>query len=265
MGNRTWTAEQKQFLRDNYGTMSYTDISANLDKPVNHIKSMASNLKITTTRKWPDVDLKLLRNLYPDTPTQEIAKKLKRELQAVYGMATNLGLRKSESFLHGPHSGRLTKDNAEAIGGKSRFQKGQVPWSKGKKIGSHPNSVKTQFQKGRMPHNWVPVGTRVVATMGYLKEKVAEPNVWEFCHKKLWTELKGPVPKHHMIAFRDGDRMNVTIDNLECVSRQEWIKRYTMRNYPEDVQAAIHALAGVKRRLKNYAEKQDRRSKEHPV
>lgn len=254
---RSWTDEQKQFLRDNYGKLSYAEIAARLDKPVSDIKSQASKLRITATRKWPEKDVQRLRELYPNTRSQEIADLLDRNLSAIHAAANKLGLSKSEEFKNGPFSGRLTKFNADARGSKTRFQKGQTSWNRGKKIGSHPNSAKTQFKKGHMPHNLVPVGTEVVATIGYLKIKIAEPNIWEFSHHRLWREYHGDIPPSHMIAFRDGNRLNVVIDNLELVSRKEWIKRHTLNNYPEPIKGMIHTLAGFKRRLNSHAKKQD--------
>lgn len=252
---RTWTDKQKAFLRENYGKLSYPQIAAVLGKPVGHVKSQASNLKITQSRLWPQSQIDELRRRFPNETAQTIADDLGRNLPSVYGMAHKLSLKKSDEFYGSELSGRLSKDNAEARGGSSRFQKGQVSWNKGKKIGSHPNAVKTQFKRGQRPHNSVPVGTEVVATIGYKKVKVAEPNRWEWSHLKLWRERNGEIPPRHMVFFIDGDRMNVSIENLGILSREEWMKKYTMHNYPEDVRAMIHMLAGFKRRLKKYAEK----------
>lgn len=264
MPARTWTHSDIRFLRENYKKLSYVDIAAAIGKTPAMVKSQASNLKITTTRKWSDSQLSILRDLYPDTRTDVIAKMIGKPLHSVYGMAKKLELKKSASFLRSEDSGRLTKLN-NTRGTQTRFRKGRSSWNKGKKIGSHPNAIATQFKAGQTPHNHVPVGTEVVATIGYLTVKVAEPNVWEFCHHKLWREHHGEVPAGHMIYFKDGDRMNVTIGNLAVESRQEWMKRYTLHNYPEPVKAAIHALAGFKRKLRGYAKKQDRRSAESSV
>lgn len=254
---RSWTPEKKEFLKSNYGKLSYAEIAERTGISIERVKSQASNMKITNSRKWPESEIEILKSLYPNTKSEIIAKMIGRPLTSIYGMAQKLELKKTEAFLSSDLSGRLNSENAEQRGGGSRFRKGQTSWNKGKKIGSHPNSVATQFKKGLRPHNWVPVGTEVVATIGYKKIKIAEPNVWEWSHLKLWQEHNGDIPASHMVYFKDRNRMNVTIENLGILSRQEWMKIYSMHNYPEDVKAMIHMLAGFKRRLKKYAEKQD--------
>ncbi len=262
--SRRWTDEQKDFLRSNYGKLTYIEIAEYIGKPVSHVKSQASNFKITCTRKWCDEHLQVLRDLYPNTPTQQIAGLLGYGIMAIYRMANQLGLRKSEAFNNSELSGRMTKENRIRRGLDHRFQKGQPAWNKGKKIGSHPNTAKTQFKKGHLPHNHQPVGT-IVVIHGYKKIKLAEPNKWAFLHRQIWVEANGKIPPRHVIAFIDHDSLNCVIENLECVSREDWMKRHTMHNYPEPLKAAIHTLAGMKRRLNSYAEKQDRGSQEHPV
>jgi hypothetical protein len=48
---------------------------------------------------WSTADLKLLVKLFPDTPTAQIAKKLKRKTDAVKKKASRMGLKKSKRYL----------------------------------------------------------------------------------------------------------------------------------------------------------------------
>lgn len=58
------------------------------------------------------------------------------------------------------------------------------------------------------------------------------------------------------MAFRDGDRRNVTLDNLECVSRAENMRRNTIHRYPPELKQAIRAVAKLRRTLSAEKENQ---------
>lgn len=222
------------------------------------------------TRTWTDEQKQIIRDMYENHPTQEIADLLGRTISQVYGMATRLGLHKSEEFQNSPLSGRLSKGHHDGRGNEARFRKGHVPFNKGTKgvTGMHPNSRRTQFKKGERrgvaAEVYQPIGAEVVRD-GYLVRKVNDDLPlqarWKPVHRILWEEHHGPIPSAHIVHFIDGDKSNISIENLELVSRQEWMARNRIENlYPEPVREQIHALRGFKRKLNNYAKKQDRRS-----
>lgn len=66
-----------------------------------------------------------------------------------------------------------------------------------------------------------PVGAEVMATIGYLKIKVAEPNRWRFKHIMEWEKHNGKVPEGCLISFKDGDHYNCSIENLMCITKSE--------------------------------------------
>lgn len=99
------------------------------------------------------------------------------------------------------------------------FSKGQVPHNKGRK---YPGTANTgSFRKGNTPHNYQPVGTIRYTTKGYPKRKIADPNVWEFCHRREWEDHNGPIPKGCVVAFLDGDKTNWDISNLILLDNAE--------------------------------------------
>jgi hypothetical protein len=96
----------------------------------------------------------------------------------------------------------------------------------------------TQFKKGQRPRNWVPVGTLLTNTDGYLTRKMREPEgygrgqvrgamCWEFEHVRIWEEAHGPVPSGCVVHFKDGNKRRVRLSNLELVSRAENARRNT--------------------------------------
>lgn len=103
-----------------------------------------------------------------------------------------------------------------------QFPKGLVPWNKGKKGSMSPEQYKkckaTMFKKGQVPQNHKPVGSERIDRDGYVHVKVAEPNKWRPKHRVLWEKVNGPIPKKYRLIFADGNRQNITLDNLILVS-----------------------------------------------
>nr|DAO40598.1 MAG TPA: HNH endonuclease [Caudoviricetes sp.] len=103
-----------------------------------------------------------------------------------------------------------------------RFQKGMIPANKGKKGSMSPKQYEkckaTMFKKGQVPQNHKPVGSERIDRDGYVLIKVAEPNKWRPKHRVLWEKTNGPIPEKHRLIFADGNRQNITLDNLILVS-----------------------------------------------
>lgn len=255
-----WTNDEKAFLAENYKRMSYAEIGRHLGKPTEQVKGAAQRYGVTVTRAWPDEHLEILRRDYPVKPAREIATALGRKVSAVYGMAKKLGLKKPPEWWRSEKSGRHNL----AKGTQTRFERGFTPWNKGRKTGpAHPNSKRTQFKKGQRPHNALPVGT-IVAPDGYMKIKIAEPDLWEFYHRHVWRQHNGPVPDDMLVRFRDGDPMNCAIENLKLVSRAEHALYNSQWDIPDEVVPALAALSALKKEIRN-AKKQNRGSAEHAV
>lgn len=110
-----------------------------------------------------------------------------------------------------------------------RFEKGQIPFNKGKKFPNRPPNS-GYFKKGNKPPNYLPVGTINFTTDGYPKEKIADPNKWVLKHRKVWEDNFGPIPEGHSVCFLDGDKSNYDISNLILLSNEE-LARMNQNNY----------------------------------
>ncbi|MCZ3210704.1 HNH endonuclease [Acinetobacter baumannii] len=114
----------------------------------------------------------------------------------------------------------LCKRNKWLTGRTGFFEKGSVPPNKGKKGLAGAN--KTSFTKGLTPWNTKPIGYEYKdKKQGYIHIKVAEPNVFKLKHRVEWEKEKGPVPKGHVIAFKNFDRSDCRIENLMLMTRSE--------------------------------------------
>lgn len=101
------------------------------------------------------------------------------------------------------------------------FEKGDIPFNKGKKGIYYEGSKKTWFKKGTMPSNYVPVGSERVNGDDYVDIKIADPNKWKAKHILTWEEHNGPVPKGQVVIFGDRNKRNFDINNLILISRQQ--------------------------------------------
>lgn len=99
------------------------------------------------------------------------------------------------------------------------YPKGNIPFNKGKKGICYAGSEKTWFKSGKMPHNHKPVGSERVSVDGYIEIKVAESKKWRLKHRVVWEMAHGKIPRNHVIIFLDGNKLNVTVENLKLVSR----------------------------------------------
>lgn len=140
-------------------------------------------------------------------------------------------------------------------GTSGQFQKGSVPWNKGKHVVAGGRSSETRFRKGHRPNNWVPVGSLTQDADGYLKQKVSDDPVqsrfnWKFVHVIKWEEYNGrSVPKGHCVRFLDLDQRNFAPENLVLVSQAEncVINRWSrLDHFPEDAREVVVTMAKLK-------------------
>lgn len=198
-------------------------------------------------RFWTTSEESRLESLYATTPMSQLVEMFGRPKSAIYGKAKELGLKRSAEFLASEHSGRLRRDGN--IGTATRFQKEHGTWNKGKPFAAGGRSTETQFTSGHLPHNHVPIGTEVLASDGYLKIKVAEPNKWEWTHRHNWEAVHGAIPKGMVLVFRTADHTNCSVDNLELITRRELMSRNTIQRFPPELKQTIRLLGKLKRTI----------------
>lgn len=214
-------------------------------------------------KPWTSAEKRRLRKLYPGMSTKAVAKAIGRPISSIYNMAFQLGLKKSAAYLSTPAACRLRR--GDNIGKDFRFPKGHEPWNKGLKgYDCGGRSKETRFKKGNNPQTWVPVGTEVTDPDGYLKRKIrddAEKGMsrrnWRYVHVLLWEEHCGPIPDGHALAFKNGDKRDIRIDNLELISRRELMRRNSIARFPPELRQTIHAAAKLRRTIEATHEEQD--------
>lgn len=206
----------------------------------------------TRRRYWTDAELATLRARYPHENTDGIARDLRRGIQTVYAKARAIGLAKTPEriaaagrYLKGIHRSPTTE-----------FKPGIVPWNKGTHYVAGGRSAETRFKKGNWPPNkdrdfYVPGALRV-NTEGYIDMRTSfEPGAlgWTPLHRVLWEDAHGAVPKGYALCFKNGDRLDVELANLELISRRELMRRNTVHNYPKTIARAIQLRGALIRSI----------------
>ncbi len=206
-------------------------------------------------KRWTPADDELLRRTYADTSSTELLKLFPgRPIGSIYQHAASLGLKKSRAYLTDQRREevRRLREHGQAY----RFPKGHVPANKGKK--GRPSTgrmAETQFKKGNKPHTWLPVGTTRFDKDGYLQRKVSDtgypPRDWRNVHVLLWEEAHGPVPPKHRVVFRNGDKTDIRLENLELISFAEAMRRNTIHRaeMPEEIRSVLRQIGGLRRRI----------------
>ncbi len=154
------------------------------------------------------------------------------------------------------------KNHKVRTGRTGRFEKGHEPWTKGRKLGSHPGSLATQFPPGQKPHNARPIGYEKLNGDGYVLICVDRPNPFTgarthmaFKHKELWIAANGPIPAGHVLKCLDGDKTNCDPANWIAVP-QGLLPRLngkSGRNYdtaPAELKPVIMATARLEHKAR---------------
>lgn len=143
------------------------------------------------------------------------------------------------------------------------FQKRHEPANKGKKASEYTTpealerSRRTQFKKGNIPKNYVPVGTITIAS-GNKLIKISDTGEqwdrWKYLSRYIWEQHNGPIPEGMCVAFKDGDSLNCDISNLILMTRGE-IATMNKKGFRADIPEVTEAGLNVVRLIKTAKER----------
>lgn len=216
-------------------------------------------------RYWTKADDRAMRRLYPHQPTEDVAEAIGRTLSATYQRARTLRLVKTVAYLNSPAAHRL--DGVKGMG--TRFQPGQPSWNKGRHYQPGGRAKLTQFKPGHMPHNWKPVGSTRINAEGYRDIKITDLRRgaldWRGIHRLNWMGVHGPIPRTHFLRFKDGDRLNPLVENLELVTRAEHLRRNYHDRYPLELKRLVQLRGALQRQINKREGKHERKHNQRPA
>ncbi len=183
-------------------------------------------------KKWNAAELALLKEHFPHKKTQDVANIIGRSYYSVAGKAHVMKLEKSAEFM-----AKMQIEYANTlrrVGVNTRIKPGTPPPNKGKKWAEYltprqmENCRKNTFKKGDLPHNTKYNGYEWRTKDGYTMLRIAQ-SVAVLKHVHIWEQHHGKkVPPKHLITFKDGNKENFAIENLECISMADNVRRNTV-------------------------------------
>ena len=217
-------------------------------------------------RYWTPAETRAVKRRYPHEPTADIARDLGRSVVTVYQRAALLGLSKTAAYLASPAAHRL--DGVKGMG--TRFQKGSTPWNKGTHWTAGGRSALTRFKPGNVSKRWDPevyvIGALRINTAGGLDIKVRKGlRAWDSLARYVWTTERGPIPKGYVIRVKNGDQDDTRIENLECISRVENMRRNTYHRYGKEIARVIQLRGALTRQINKRTGKHERQHDQRPA
>lgn len=147
-------------------------------------------------------------------------------------------------------------------GMKNRFKPGHEPFNKGQKMSSEVyEKVKaTMYKPGNKPPN-----TREPNATSIRWDKTGRPysytkvkdSLWVLTHRLVWESINGPIPKDHVVRFKDGNNLNLDIENLECIPKTENAIRNSIHRFPGELQTVMRLKSKLNKTIKNHGKKRN--------
>lgn len=126
------------------------------------------------------------------------------------------------------------------------FKKGITPHNKGKKVSPEIYEIlsKSFFKKGNIPANFREQWSERITEDGYIEIKTeVHQKKWKLKHRWVWEQIHGPVPKGYSLKFKDGNKLNCSIENLMLMSKRECLtmnRHGLMTNNPDLIETSLN-------------------------
>lgn len=184
-------------------------------------------------KNWTKEEDELLIEIYPNNNMEYVLSQMQgRNESQIYNRVNTLRIKKSESYRQIQLKELAEKCFNSEASKLNRFKKGDSTWNKGLKGWNLNQDKSTLFKKNSLPHN----------TM---------PNVWISKQAKIWLDAGNEIPEGYKIVFKDGNRDNVCLENLECICFANLLRRNVGRKeIPNNLSKAIRLTNKLQKIIK---------------
>lgn len=205
---------------------------------------------------WTAAESAQLTALFPTHSAPEIAAVLGLTTKQVQAHGQHLGLKKSTEWIR--ERSKKAMADPEHPGRRHQFKPGIATWNKG--IAGYMGANVTSFKAGNKPKSWQPIGATRTAD-GYLQRKIADTGCTrrDFVpvHHLVWRMHGLTIPPGHALVFRDSNRLNVDINNLELVSRSDLMRRNSVHRWGIEIGQVAQLKGAVTRQINRRIKQQE--------
>jgi hypothetical protein len=197
---------------------------------------------------WTKSEINEIGKLYANNYTIDIAKKFNVDVRKIYYIANLKGFKKSVEFLKIEMARQA--ERIKVAGSKYRYKPGSISHNKGKKMPSdiYQKCSKTMFKKGTTPHNTKFDGYERTTVDGYVEVRIKQ-GIFKLKHRLVYEAAYGAIPKNMYVIFKDKNKLNFDIDNLELVSRKEHMIRNSIQRFSKELKEIMFINSKLKRKI----------------
>lgn len=249
--------EQEQYIRANYlkkcSRLLSEDIGVSRSAIIKFLKTNHLIIPKEIVNKWRSDSASKTRCRWTAEKDQFLRDNYLS--MPVKTMSVALGFSQSVAFSRMKKLGIVVPDAIKKERRMAGLNKGRG-WNKDKKQAEYMTSemiaktAKTRYKKGNIPHNTLNDGDLSLRSDGYVWIRI-KLGVWELLHRVIYSNHhQTKLTTQDNIIFKDGNRSNFDINNLEKINNAQLMERNTFIKYPADLRAAIKALNKLKSKLK---------------
>ncbi len=227
---KRWTKEEEKYIRDHINEYDNYELAEKLGATYGQVRAKVRNMRLKRVDprfRWKVLNkrvakikgwkLEYLKEHINDLTMDELVIKLGAAESTIRSAMRKYGIKLSEE---------VYKERKR----KTYFPKGHIPANKGKKM---PNELKervkhTFFQKGHEPSNTLyngAISARRDSKGRWYKHIRIAKGKWVLYHRYLWEKAFGKIPPKYLVAFKNGNSLDVRLENLEIITMQENSRR----------------------------------------
>lgn len=200
-------------------------------------------------RRWTEAEREIMIKEYPVNWVHDIAAKLNRSIRSIYACAREMKIEKCPVWMANVWKPKQIAHMHE-IGVKNQWKKGHPSFNKGQKVSpeKYAKMSKTFYKKGHKPYNLQDDGHERICVDGYIEVRL-RAGKYSLKHRVVWEQHNGKIPDGMIIAFKDNNKQNTDITNLEMIDRKGLMARNTIARFPAEIHSTIKIIHKLKKQI----------------